>query len=384
MTAHPLFQKKRIFAPGPTPVPETILAALSQSPLHHRTLEFETLLDRVRTHLKYLFQTKESVYLFASSGTGAMEATIVNLFSKGDNVLVVNGGKFGERWAKIAQTYGLEVDEITVDWRQTASPDQVSSRLTKNTKAVLLQASETSSGCESPIEQIASAIKKNSEALVVVDGITAVGVMPLPMDDWGIDVVVSGSQKALMLPPGLSFLALSKRAQQMRSHSDLPKFYFDLDAEDQVAGKNQTAWTPAVSLISALDIVLTQIKSVGLDAVHAHHARIAEATRRGVSAMGLELFAQQSPSNALTSVMVPSGVDCNKLISHLRDRYAITIAGGQDDWSGKIFRIAHLGFYDELDVLTILSAVEMTLKELGHRVELGKSVGAASAFLLEK
>ncbi|MEZ4750041.1 MAG: alanine--glyoxylate aminotransferase family protein [Bdellovibrionota bacterium] len=386
MKSHPVFEKLRIFAPGPTPVPEEVLAVLSRSPLHHRTKEFSQVLGNVREGLKYLFQTEQPVYVLASSGSGAMETTIVNLFSQGDEVLTINGGKFGERWGKIAARFGLQVHTIDVPWGQAVSTTSVAEALKAHPKikGVLFQASETSTGAFHPVKEIAETVRANSDALVIVDAITALGVVNLPMDEWKLDAVVSGSQKALMLPPGLAFLALSQKAHAARKESKIPKFYFDLNAEDKAMGTGQTAWTPAVSLISGLEVILQNVQKCGLPALFSFHDRLAAATRAGVQAMGLKLFAPDAPSAAVTAVEVPSSIeDGKKIVSYLRDRFAITIAGGQDDYKGKIFRIGHLGFYDELDILTILGALDITLRALGHECTPGAGVGAASTYFLE-
>lgn len=386
MKLHPIFQRRRIFAPGPTPVPEEVLGELAKSPLHHRTKEFIAILERVKTNLSFLFQTKQPSYLLASSGTGAMETAMVNLFSPGDEVIAVNGGKFGERWGKMAARFGLTTHEIKVEWGRSVDPAEVAKALQAHPKAraVLFQASETSTGTYHPVKEIARTVKEKSDALVIVDAITALGVSDLPMDDWGLDAVISGSQKALMLPPGLAFLALSQRAQERRKGAGCPRFYFNLEAEDKAAAGGETAWTPAVGLIQGLDVVLTKMKEVGLKPVFDHHARLAEATRRGCKAMNVELFCKGTPSDALTAVIVPNTIpEGKKIISHLRDRFGITMAGGQDAWKGKMFRIAHLGYFDELDMITVLGAVELTLKKLGHNLELGKGVAAAQNYFLE-
>lgn len=382
MRSHPLFERLRIFAPGPTPVPEEVLAVMARSPLHHRTKEFSQLFERVLGNLKFLFQTKERAYVLSCSGTGAMETVIVNCFAPGDEVVVVNGGKFGERWGKLAERYGLSVDSIPVEWGKAVTPEAVAAKLAARPKAkgVLFQASETSTGASHPVKAIAEVVRSKSDALVVVDAITALGVSPLPMDEWGLDAVVSGSQKALMLPPGLAFVALSQRAQSRRAQSRKEKFYFSLDAEDKALAGGETAWTPAVSLVCGLDVVLQRMRDTGLDSVFAHHDRLARATRAGAQAMNLELFAPQSPSAAVTAIKVPASIpEGKRIVSGLRDRFGITIAGGQDQFKGKIFRIGHLGFYDELDMLTVLSALEITLRSLGHRCEPGRGVGAAAS-----
>ncbi len=386
MKSHPLFEKLRIFAPGPTPVPEEVLSAMAKAPLHHRTKEFSGILKRVWENLAFLHQTKQPCYVLASSGTGAMEAAIVNCLATGDEVIVVNGGKFGERWTKISQKYGLKVHEIKVEWGHAVDPDEIKKLLVANpgVRAVLFQASETSTGTLHPVKEIAEVVHQNSDALVLCDAITALGVCNLPMDEWGLDVVVSGSQKAMMLPPGLATIALSPRAIDAGKRANLPNFYFDLKAESKGLSSGQTAWTPAVSLICGLDVVLDKVKKAGLPAVFRHHARLAQATRKGVQAMGLELLAKKSPAPSVTAVLMPKGTDNgDKLISHMRDRFGITIAEGQDAYKGKMFRIAHLGYFDELDMLTVLSAVELSMKTLGMNVELGAGVGAAAQSFLE-
>jgi len=384
MQLHPLFERQRIFAPGPTPVPEEVLSAMSHSPLHHRTEAFVEILGRVRTNLQYLFQTKQPVYLFASSGTGAMEASLVNLLSPGSPVLVINGGKFGERWTKMSERFGLQVQEIKLPWGEAVDPQIVREALKANPKiqAVLVQASETSTGAQHPIQELGQVVRESSDALFIVDAITALGVSPLPMDAWNLDAVITGSQKALMLPPGLAFLAISEKAKARRQKKN-PSFYFDLLSEDKAFEKGETAWTPAVSLILGLDVVLSKIQKAGLESVFYHHNRLAEGTRLAVKEMGLELLAKKSPSNAVTACLVPSSVDGKKIITHMRDRFGMTVAEGQDDYKGKMFRLAHLGYYDELDMLSVLSAVEMTLTHLGYKLELGKGVGAATKYFLE-
>ncbi|MBI4405443.1 MAG: alanine--glyoxylate aminotransferase family protein, partial [Deltaproteobacteria bacterium] len=343
-------------------------------------------LGRTRENLKFLFQTNQPAYLLTASGTGAMEAAVVNLFNSGDEVLVINGGKFGERWEKLANAYSLKAHIIKVEWGHAVDPAEVTKLLKTHpkTRGVLFQASETSTGVYHPVQDIAKVVRENSDALLVVDAITALGVCDIPMDKWGLDAVVGGSQKALMLPPGLAFIALSQRAHECRKQATLPRFYYDLATEEKSAKNGETAWTTAVSLVCGLDLVLTQMKAVGLETVFQHYAKLAEATRKGIVAMGLELFAKQSPSPAVTAVHVPASIpDGKKIVSYMRDRFGTTIVGGQDAWKGKMFRLGHLGFYDELDMLTVLSALEMTLKRLGHPCELGRGVGASANHFFE-
>lgn len=380
-------KKKYLLSPGPTAVPESVLARMAEPMIHHRTPQFSAIFAEVKKDLKYVFQTEEEVLILASSGTGAMEATITNLFSKGDKVIFVNGGKFGERWGQIAGTYGLETIEIKVEWGQAVDVAAVKELLDKDAdiKAVLMQASETSTTASHPVKEIAE-LTKDRDTLLVVDGITAVGVMDLPMDKLGIDVLLSGSQKAFMLPPGLAFIALSQKAWGFADRSDLPKYYFNLKKENknQVAGKDTTAYTPAVSLIIGLAEVLRLVKEEGLENLFTRHATLARATRAAVEALGLKLLAPDSPADSATGAYVPEGVDGAKLVKFLRDDMGVTLAGGQDHLKGKIIRIAHLGYYDTFDIIIAISSIEMALVKLGHKTELGKGVAAAQQILLER
>lgn len=374
--------KYRLFAPGPTPVSEEVTLAMAGPILHHRTKAFEAVLQEVRDGLKWLFQTKGEVLILASSGTGAMEGAVTNLFSKGDKAIVVDGGKFGERWWKIAQTYGLECDILKVEWGQAVDPNEISSRLKKGGyRGVFVQASESSTGVYHPIREIAEITRREKEVLLVVDAISALGAVNLPMDQWGIDVLIAGSQKGMALPPGLAFVALSDRAWARTEGAKLPRFYFDFRREKKSLETNQTAFTPAISLVFGLAETLKQLKREGLENLFARHERLAKATRAGIQAMGLKLFAESSPVNSLTAAACPDGIDGQKVTKILQEKYNLTIAGGQDAAKGKIFRIAHLGNYDDLDMITVLAAVEWTLTDLGHKFELGSGVRAAMKVL---
>ncbi|MDO8518665.1 MAG: alanine--glyoxylate aminotransferase family protein [Deltaproteobacteria bacterium] len=367
--------KYRLYAPGPTAVPEDVLVEMAKPILHHRTPAFEKIVAEVREGLKWIFQTKEEVLILASSGTGAMEGSIVNVLSKGDRALVVDGGKFGERWWKILKAYGIEHDVIKVEWGQAVSSATIEAKLKeKDYRAVYVQASETSTGVAHPIKEIASIVKKFEKTILVVDGITAVGVFPLPMDEWGIDILVSGSQKAFQLPPGLAFAALSKKAWGFCEKSDLPKFYFNFKSELKNILANTTAYTPAVSLIIGLKLVLQKMKEEGLEAIYARHAKMAKSIREAAKAIGLKLFAPESPSDAITAVFGPEGMDSGKIVKYLRDQLNMTIAGGQDAAKGKIFRIGHLGYYDGMDMITVWSGIEMALASMGYKFEKGKGV----------
>lgn len=381
MTLH----KTYLLAPGPTPVPPEVLAAMSLPILHHRTTEFEAVMADVRVGLKYLFQTESEVVIFASTGTGAMEASVVNVLSAGDKAICIRGGKFGERWQELCDAFGIEAVNIDVEWGSAVNPTVVADALKANpdTKAVYVQASETSTGVRHDVEALAEIVKP-TDAILVVDGITAVGVFDVPTDKWGLDIVVSGSQKALMLPPGLAFCCVaSEKAREMMKSSTLPKYYFDYQKELKNVQKNTTAYTPAVSLVIGLRETLKRIQEEGLEGVFARHDRLARATRAAMQGIGLELFAKVSPSNALTAVKVPEGIDGGKIPKILREEYGITIAGGQSQLKGKIFRIAHLGYAYDWDVVVAVSAVEKVLKRLGYDVDLGAGVRAAQQVMIE-
>jgi aspartate aminotransferase-like enzyme len=297
---------------------------------------------------------------------------------------VVRGGKFGERWGEICKAYGIEFIPIDVEWGRAVSPKKVEEALKSNPsiRAVYTQASETSTGVKHPIREIAEIVKRYDETVIVVDAITGIGVFNIPMDQWGVDVMVSGSQKALMLPPGLSFVALSDKAWRLVERSNLPKFYFDFKKELKSAQKNQNSFTPAISLFVGLRESLNLIRKEGLEAVFERHEKLAAATRAAVKALGLELYAPDSPSNALTAVKVPEGIQGGKLKNLFFEKFGITVAGGQDQAKGKIIRIAHLGYYGRLDMVMVISALEMLLKEMGYAFELGKGLKAAEEVLM--
>ncbi|MDX2165418.1 MAG: alanine--glyoxylate aminotransferase family protein [Deltaproteobacteria bacterium] len=357
---------------------------MAQPMFHHRTPQFSALFGEVRKQLQELYQTEQDVLMLAASGTGAMEAAVNNLFAPGDEVVVVNGGKFGERWGKLATTFGVNPVEIKVEWGRAVRPDQIEQAIKEhpNVKGVLMQGSETSTAAVHPIEQIA-AVTRKSDALLVVDGITSVGVYEIPMDKWGVDALITGSQKALMLPPGLATIALSARAWKRVETVKQPKFYFDLTRERTNQEKNTTAWTPAISLVIGLHEALTMMQEEGWANVYARHARLAAATRAGCEALGLKLVAPDNPSPAVTGVYTPEGIDGGKLFSYLRDKMKVVFAGGQDHLKGKIIRIAHIGYIDAFDTITALAALELALKRFGHQVELGRGVGAAEAVLVD-
>ena len=376
--------KRYLLTPGPTPVPPEVALRMAEPIIHHRTPEFSKIFSEVRVGLKKLFQTEQDVLVLASSGTGAMEAAVVNLLSAGDRVIVVNGGKFGERWTKICQTYGVTVEEIQVEWGESVSVDAVRAALERapDAKAVLVQASETSTTAVHPVEEIAKLTRKR-DSLLIVDGITAVGVFDVPMDRWGIDVLVTGSQKALMLPPGLAFVALSERAWRRVDRPHLPGFYFDLKRERKSQSDETTAYTPAVSLVFGLHSVLGMLEQEGYPNVFARHARLAAATRAAAQALGLTLLAPRAPSPAATGFYLPPGIDGGKLTKYLRDKVGVSLAGGQDHLKGKILRVAHIGYFGEFDIITAVAAIEMGLGRFGKQVDLGAGVAAAERVLAE-
>jgi aspartate aminotransferase-like enzyme len=378
-------EKKYLFSPGPTMLPPEVLLKMAEPIMHHREPEFERLFGEVREGLKYLFQTKQEVLIFTSSGTGAMEGAVSNILAKGDKALVVRGGKFGERWGDICKAFGIEFIPIDVEWGRAVDPQKIGEALKADPsiRAVYTQASETSTGAKHPIKEIAEIVKRYENTVLVVDAITGIGVFDIPMDQWGIDVLVSGSQKALMLPPGLSFIALSEKAWRLVERSNLPRFYFDFKKELKNAQKNQNAFTPAISLFVGLRESLKLIQKEGLEAIFQRHEKLAAATRAAVKALGLELYAPTSPSNALTAVKVPEGIQGGKLKNLFFEKFGITVAGGQDQAKGKIIRIAHLGYYEKLDMVMVISALEMLLKEMGYKFELGSGVRAAEVVLME-
>ena len=378
--------KRYLFSPGPTMLPPRVLLKMAEPIMHHREPEFERIFEEVRKGLKALFQTKNEVLIFTSSGTGAMEASVSNLLSKGDKALVVRGGKFGERWGEICKAYGIEFIPIDVEWGRAAEPGRIQEILAsdRSIRVVYIQATETSTGVVHPMKEIAEIVKKYDDAVLVVDAITGIGVLDMPMDRWGLDVVISGSQKALMLPPGLSFAAVSDKAWKWVERSNLPKYYFDFKKELKSVQKNQSAYTPAISLFVALREALRMMEEEGLEAIFRRHEKLARATRAAVRALGLELYAPGSPSPGLTAVKVPAGIDGVKLQKLFFERFGITVAEGQNRAKGKIIRIAHLGYYERLDMIMVISALEMLLKEMGHPFELGRGVKAAEEILMEE
>jgi aspartate aminotransferase-like enzyme len=375
--------KQYLLSPGPTPIPNEVALAMSETMIHHRTPQFNKVFEEARQGLKTLFGTNGDVLMLASSGTGAMEAAVANLFSTGDKVLVINGGKFGERWLNIANAFGLDPIEVKVEWGQAVKVKEIEKQLNlhPDIQSVMIQASETSTTVLHPVKEIAKLTKNGP--LFLVDGVTAVGVLSVPVDEWGIDALVTGSQKALMLPPGLAFIALSDRAWERTKKAKLPRFYFDLNLERKNQAKGSGAFTPAVSLIFGLRASLAMMAREGFDRVYARHARMSRAMRAAATAMGLKLLAPDSPSPAATGVFLPEGLDADEVLDYLRDHMGVILAEGQDQLKGKVVRIAHVGYMGAFDVITAIAALEMALRKFGAEIPFGRGVAAAQEVLME-
>jgi aspartate aminotransferase-like enzyme len=375
--------KRYLLAPGPTPVPPEVLLRMAHPIIHHRAPDFLPVLDSAKKGLKWLYQTENDVLILCSTGTGGMVASVNNFFSPGDRVVVINGGKFGERWTKICLAYGLNVLELKVDWGYAVKPGVVEAELKKDKdiKGVFVQACETSTGVYHDIEALGRVVKGH-DALFVVDAISALVAHDLKTDAWGVDIMVAGSQKGLMLPPGLAFAGISEKAWKRNAESKSPRFYFNLKKERESLAKNQTNFTSAVTLIIGLNEAVEMLRREGLENVFKRHARLAHATREAVKAMGLGLYSKESPSNSVTAIEAPKGIDGQAIYKTMREKYGITGAGGQDMAKGKIFRLAHLGYSDIFDVITGVSALEMVLKEMGYPVKLGSGVAACEEILM--
>ena len=370
--------KHRLMTPGPTEVPETALLGMARQMRHHRTPEFRGLLAEVFVGLKYVFATENDVLMLASSGTGAMEAAVVNLVPRGGKAIVLESGKFAERWRKICETFGIEVVRYKLPWGEAFDPAEVARLLEQHPETVAVFATllETSTGVCHDIEAIGRVVGA-SEALFVVDGISGVGAMECRTDDWGIDVLAVGSQKALKTPPGVAFLAVSPRAWRQIESIDRPAFYFDLLAYRKALQDFDTPYTPAIPLVRALAESLRAIRAVGIENVWAKAKVLGRAVRAGIEALGLELVAAR-PADAMTAVYFPEKLNGKRFLERLETRFGLKFAGGQGPLKGKIFRISHFGMVDELDVLASLAGIELVLTEMGHEVTLGTAVTAAS------
>ena len=375
--------KKYLMAPGPTPVPERVLLEMAKPVIHHRTDEFSKTFAQAAEGLKKVFNTKKEVLMLAGSGTAAMEAAIINTLNPGDKVLVIDAGKFGQRWKNISKTFGMDVHVIEMEWGTSADPAQVESFLIANpdTKAVMIQGSETSTTAYHPIKEIAKIISTKDDTIFIVDGITSIGVHETMMDEWGIDIAVTGSQKALMLPPGLAFIALSDKAWRFCEKATIPRYYLDLKRELKSQREATTAYTPAVTIINGLKVVLDMMEEEGLANVYKRHQINGDATRAAVQAMGFKLLPTGTPSNAATGFYLPEGFEGGKFAKFMREKVGITYAGGQDHLKGKIIRVSHLGYHDTFDTIVAISGLEMGLAKFGVKFDMGAGVKAAQEIL---
>lgn len=377
--------KRYLLAPGPTPVPSEALLAMAMPIIHHRSPDFVPVLDTAKKGLQWLYQTKNDVLILCSTGTGGMVGSVNNFFSPGDKALVINAGNFGERWTKICKAYGLDVKEIVYEWGYAAKPEDIEKALKADPsiRGVFVQASETSTGVYHDIKALASVVKKHENTIFVVDAISALVAHDLKMDEWGVDIMIGGSQKGLMLPPGLAFAGISDKAWRFAESAKCPRFYFNFKKERENLAKNQTNFTSPVTLIIGLNECLKLLQKEGLENAFERHRRLAHATREAVRAIGLEFFSQESHSNSVTAINAPKGFDGQEIYKNLRVKYGITAAGGQGQAKGKIFRIAHLGYADTFDIITAIAGVEMVLKGMGYPVKLGTGVSVAQELLMK-
>jgi len=377
--------KERLFTPGPTPL---LMAAqartLSAANVHHRTEAFRKIMTETLELLKYYYDTQNDVLIFASSGTGAMEGSVSNLLSPGERMLVGTAGKFGERWLGLAQAYGIEAVKVESPYGQPVNIEAMKHRLASDGpfRAVYIQATETSTAVMNDVRSLGEAVKNYPETALVVDAITGLGTSDLRIAAWGLDIVIGGSQKAVMIPPGLAFVSVSEKAWGLIAKSKLPRFYFDFTKERKNQAKGETAYTPATTLVIGLHAALEYIKKLGRENLIANAALLAEASRAAAQALGLKLFAESSPANAATAVCAPAGMDSGAIVKELRTRFGAIIANGQGSMKGQIFRLAHLGYYDMADLFALLAALEIALVNLGQDVVLGSGVRAAQEVYL--
>ena len=367
-------EKRYLMTPGPTPVPPEVLAAMGEPVVHHRSPEFRPVFERTLARLRDVFRTERDVLMFTASGTAAMESTLANLVDPQERVCVVSAGYFGERWVEIARAYAADVDVVEYDWGAVPDPADLAGR---DAKLVLLTHSETSTGVVADVQALAAAAKANG-SLVAVDAVSSLGAVPLETDAWGLDVVVSGSQKALMTPPGLAFAAVSEDATAARASA--PRYYLDWERTGKAQAKLDAAYTPAVSVIAALDVALGLLLDEGLEHAFERHVRLGRACRAGAKAMGLELFSPDEDSSAVvTAIKAPDGIDAEDIVQTMLDQHGITIANGQGPLKGRVFRIGHIGYFDVFDITTALASLELVLAELGADVERGVATARALA-----
>ncbi len=380
--------KLTLMIPGPTPVPESVLNSLGKHPIGHRSGEFQTIIKKTTEQLKWLHQTNGDVLTITGSGTAAMEAGIINTLKKGDKVICGDNGKFGERWVKVAKAYGLDVQVIKAEWGSPLDPNKFKAMLEEDTmksiRAVIITHSETSTGVINDLSTISHHVRNHGDALTIADCVTSLGACNVPMDQWGIDVIASGSQKGYMMPPGLSFVAMGKRAWEANKTSDLPKFYLDLKPYLKTVQNNSSPFTPAVNLYFALETSLNMMQAEGLDSIFKRHSRHQKATQAGIQAMGLELFAENGCGSPAITAVKPQDIDAEKIRKLVKDDFDILLAGGQDHLKGKVFRIGHLGFVNDRDVITAVAAIEGTLNKLGLlKFPMGSGVSATLSSLKE-
>jgi aspartate aminotransferase-like enzyme len=380
-----MLNKTRLFTPGPTPLLPSAQLAMAAYGAHHRTAEFRNLFTDVLSDLKEFIGTKNDVLVLTASGTGFMEAAVSNLTSPGDPVLVLSAGKFGERWGSVAKAFGCKVETLTVPYGETFSLDEIKNKLASGIRCVYMQATESSTGARHDVESVARLVRAMPDTLLVVDAITGLGTTHFDVDGWGIDLIIGGSQKALMIPPGLAFGAISEKAWQRMETTKSPRYYFDLRKERKAAAKAETSYTPATSLFAGLSAALCYLKqkgngdmAAGRDALIANAEMCAAMTRAGVQALGLKLFAEKCPAAALTAVASPTGTDSTAICKKFRDQFGAVVANGQAEMKGQLFRIAHIGYYDYLDTIGVLAALEHVIAETtGRHVELGSALKAA-------
>lgn len=372
-----------LMIPGPTPVPEKVLLAMAKHPIGHRSGDFSKVIAELTANLKWLHQTQNDVLMLTASGTGAMEAGIINFLSPGDRVLVGNNGKFGDRWAKVSKAYGLTVEEVTAEWGKALDPEAFREKLAadkdKAIKAVILTHSETSTGAINDLEAINKAVKEHGEALIIVDAVTSLGAVSIPIDEWGLDVVGSGSQKGYMIPPGLAFVAVSPKAWKAYESAKCPRFYLDLKKYKKATDDNSSPFTPPVNLMYGLQAALQMMQAEGLDNIFARHKRHTLATRAAMKALNLPLFAPDDAASPAITAVAPVTVEAEKIRSTMNKKFDVALAGGQDHLKGKIFRIGHLGFVCDRDILSCVGALESTLQILGYSdAQPGAGIAAAA------
>lgn len=377
-------KKQRLLTPGPTPLYPPALHAMMASDVHHRTQDFVKIHQSAMAGLKKALGTSNDVLALVSSGTGALEASVSNFFSPGDTVIACSAGKFGERWGEISKAYGVNAVVLAAEYGDVVTPQRVAEALQQHpeAKAVMLQASETSTGAAHDVEAIAKLVKPTG-AILIVDAITGLGTMPLDIDNWGIDICIGGSQKSFMIPPGLAFLSISPKAWELNAKATLPRYYFDLKKEKKMADKGETAWTPNTSHLIALNAALDYINSLGMDKLIENAQLLARATRAAAKELGLELFSPGSPGSSVTAIKAPAGMDSGVIVKAFRSNFGAIIANGQGSMKGQIFRMAHLGYFDFADMFAVIAALEIILHTNGHKVEFGKGVAAVQRTYVE-